>query len=251
MWQDSRTFYVKIESMSVLILILGFLPGFAWLVFYIKEEETHPEPKRLILLVFLAGIAFGFLAVIFESLFANAASAIGIGEFSLAALAVFALIEEVMKFSAAYLMIGKSRITRNPVDLMIYLIVAALGFATLENVGALATFWLTANRTGTASFFVASFAETLSLRFVGATLLHSLTSGIVGYHWALGILRHRVMHYLITGLAIATALHLFFNLLILDYGSIVYALVFLTLLGFFVLNDFEKLRIVNGTRQIK
>jgi len=229
--------------MAALVLALGFLPGFAWLIFYVKEEETHPEPKRLIILAFAAGIVFGLIAVVFEALLANAALGVGIGTFSIAALVVFALIEEAMKFSAAYLAIGKSRIARNPVDLMIYLIIAALGFATLENVGALATFWLNAQTNGTSGAFAASFAEALSLRFVGATLLHSLTSGIVGYHWALGILRHKVAHYLITGLLIATVLHAFFNLLILNYGSITYALVFLTLLGFFVLNDFEKLKI--------
>jgi hypothetical protein len=65
----------------------------------------------------------------------------------------------------------------------------------------------------------------------------------VGYHWALGVLRHKVAPYLMAGLAIATVLHAFFNLLILDYGSVAYALIFLALLGFFVLNDFEKLKI--------
>jgi RsiW-degrading membrane proteinase PrsW (M82 family) len=223
-------------------LILGFLPGFAWLIFYVKEEETHPEPRWLILFAFAAGIAFGLIAVVFEGLVTNAAAGFGISEFSIAALVVFALIEETMKFSAAYLVIGKSRIARDPVDLMIYLIVAALGFATLENVGALTTFLLTAHGAVITSSFVASFAEALSLRFVGATLLHSLTSGIVGYHWALGVLRGKVKRYLTMGLVIAAVLHAFFNLLILNYGSFTYALIFLTLLGFFVLSDFEKLK---------
>jgi RsiW-degrading membrane proteinase PrsW (M82 family) len=227
--------------MVALVLLLGFVPGFAWLIFYIKEEETHPEPKRLILFAFASGIVFGFVAVLLENLFADATRG-DVGVFSIAALVVFALIEETAKFSAAYLAIGKSRIAKNPVDLMIYLIVAALGFATLENIGSLVTFWLAASTTGTTASFAASFAEALSLRFVGATLLHSLTSGIVGYHWALGVLRHKMARYLITGLLIATVLHTFFNLLILNYGSVAYALVFLTLLGFFVLNDFEKLK---------
>ena len=150
--------------------------------------------------------------------------------------------EEVVKFAAAYLAIGKSRIARNPVDLMIYLIVAALGFATLENIGSFVAFWLTTRGTGMAGSTVAGFAEALSLRFVGATLLHSLASGVVGYYWALGMLRHKAARYLIIGIAIAAVLHTFFNLLILNYGNVAYALVFLTLLGFFVLNDFEKLK---------
>jgi RsiW-degrading membrane proteinase PrsW (M82 family) len=229
--------------MMAFFIALGFLPGFAWLVFYVKEEETHPEPKRLIIFAFAAGIAFGLLTVILESLFTTAATGVGIGEFSLGALVVFALVEEAMKFSAAYLAVGRSRIARNPVDIMIYLIVAALGFATLENIGSLASYWLAARGTGTTVSLAAGFAEAISLRFVGATLLHSLTSGIVGYHWALGVLRHKVAPYLMAGLAIATVLHAFFNLLILDYGSVAYALIFLALLGFFVLNDFEKLKI--------
>jgi len=225
--------------MIFLALFLGFLPGFAWLVFYVKEEETHPEPKQLILFAFAAGIVSGLVAVVLENLFQTSAAGVGIGEFSLIALVVFALIEEVMKFFAAYLTIGKSQIARNPVDLMIYLIVAALGFATLENIGALASFWFTTRGTGS---FAAGITLALSLRFVGATLLHSLTSGVVGYHWALGNLRRKATLYLTFGLLIATALHTFFNLLILNYGNVAYALVFLTLLGFFVLNDFEKLR---------
>ncbi len=228
--------------MVALSLILGFLPGFAWLVFYVKEEETHPEPKRLIIFTFAAGMASGVIAIILEGLFQTAVIGIGIGGFSLVALAIFGLIEEVMKFCAAYLTIGKNRLAKNPVDLMIYLIVAALGFATLENICALASFWFAAQQSGAAGSFAASFAEALSLRFVGATLLHSLTSGIVGYHWALGILRHKTAPYLALGIVIAVALHTFFNLLILNYGNVAYAVVFLTLLGFFVLNDFEKLK---------
>lgn len=134
--------------MIALLLILGLLPGFAWLVFYVEEEETHPEPRRLIVLAFAAGIAAGLVAVVLESVLQSAAAGVGIEEFSLVALAAFALIEETVKFGAAYLTIGKSRLARNPVDLMIYLIVAALGFATLENIGALVTFWLGAHAAG-------------------------------------------------------------------------------------------------------
>jgi RsiW-degrading membrane proteinase PrsW (M82 family) len=230
--------------MNFFVLILGVLPGFAWLLFYVKEEETHRESKQLILFAFAAGVTSGLIAVVLEGLLNTAAAGIGIGEFSLAALAAFALIEETAKFAGAYLVIGRSRVTRNPVDIMIYLIVAALGFATLENIGALATFWLNAQGTGMTHSFAASFAEALSLRFVGATLLHSLTSGIVGYYWAMGIARGKIARFVTVGIVIGAVLHTFFNLLILTYGNIVYALVFLTLLGFFVLNDFEKLKTV-------
>jgi RsiW-degrading membrane proteinase PrsW (M82 family) len=221
--------------MLLLVLILGLLPGFGWLVFYLSED-THPEPKRLILLTFMAGIVFALVTVIIEQLFNNAATGIGIQEFSIISLVGLALIEEAMKFAAAYFVIGKSQILKDPIDVMIYIIIAALGFATLENIGAIA------NGSAQGTAIIATLFETASLRFVGATLLHSLTSGIVGYHWALGIARKKIVRGILLGIAIATILHACFNYLILHYGNAMYSLVFLVLVGFFVLNDFEKLR---------
>lgn len=222
--------------MILLALLFGLLPGFAWLMFYLTEDR-HPEPKRLILFTFIAGIAFAFFAVVVEQIFNNATGAAGIPEFSILSLIGLALIEEIMKFAAADFAVGKSPLLKDPVDVMIYMIVAALGFATLENIGAIAN----GGATGTA--IITTIFETISLRFVGATLLHSLTSGIVGYHWALGIARKKVARYLVWGIVIATALHAFFNYLILNYGNVAYSVVFLVVVGFFVLNDFEKLKV--------
>jgi len=221
--------------MTFVLLLLGLLPGFAWLMFYL-EEETHAEPKRLIAFTFMSGIAFAFFTVIVEHWFNNALGSAGVSEFSIVSLLGLALIEEMMKFAAADFAVGKTPIMRDPVDVMIYMIIAALGFATLENIGAIA---------GTASqpTLLAGVFQTISLRFVGATLLHSLTSGIVGYYWALGIARKKTVPYLAGGFLIATLLHAFFNFLILNYGNAGYTVVFLMIVGFFVLNDFEKLKV--------
>jgi len=221
----------------VIALVLGLLPGFAWLVFYLSEDP-HPEPKRLIVLAFFAGAAFGFFAIVLEQMFNRTATGWGIAELSIVSLLALALIEEVMKFGAAYFAVGKSPILNDPVDRMIYMIVAALGFATLENVGAISN--LPAAFSGTA--FISSVFQMDSLRFVGATLLHSLTAGIIGYHWALGIARKKVALNLFIGFAIATVLHAAFNYLILTYGNVSYTVLFLLVVGFFVLNDFEKLK---------
>ena len=220
--------------MLVISLVAGLLPGFAWLVFYMGEE-THPEPKRLIAFVFIVGMAFGFFTVAIENIFSGWAAGIGIQELSLLSLFGLAIIEEAMKFTAAHFAIYRNPEFSEPVDAMIYMIVAALGFATLENIGAIA------GLTPQAALLPAVF-ETMSLRFVGATLLHTLTSGIVGYYWALGIVRGKVARYLAIGIPIAAILHATFNYLILTYGDAVYSVIFLIVVGFFVLNDFEQLK---------
>jgi RsiW-degrading membrane proteinase PrsW (M82 family) len=220
--------------MLIIALVFGLLPGFAWLIFYLGEAD-HPEPKRLIMFTFVVGMAFGFFTVAVENIFSNWATGIGVQELSLLSLFGLAVIEEVMKFAAAHFAINRNPGFTEPVDAMIYMIVAALGFATLENIGAIS------GLTPQAALLPAVF-ETVSLRFVGATLLHTLTSGVVGYYWALGIVKGKVPRYLVVGLAIAAILHTTFNWLILTYGGTVYSVVLLIIVGFFVLNDFEILK---------
>lgn len=216
-------------------LFFGFLPGFAWLIFYLKEEDDHREPNKLVIFTFIAGMAFGFFAVAIENAFSAALADGSIATFSIIALIGFALIEETMKFAAAHFAASKSPAFTRPIDAMIFMIVAALGFATLENIGVLSSIPVN-------SFFVPTLIETISFRFVGATLLHSLTSAIVGYYWALGIVHGKPARWIVGGIAIATVLHACFNYLILHYGNGVYTLVFVAAIGFFVLIDFEKVK---------
>jgi len=220
--------------MIFLVIILALLPGFAWLVFYL-DEDPHPEPKRLVALAFLSGIAVGIFAIVIEHFFNEATAQIGIEEFSIVSLLGFALIEELLKFGAAYFAVSKNPRFTEPIDAMIYAIVAALGFATLENIGTIAN-------VPHQTTFVAAIAQISSLRFVGATLLHSLASGIVGYHWALGIIRGKIVRHLASGFLIAVALHAAFNYLILTYENVAYPVVFLAAVGLFVLVDFEKIK---------
>lgn len=221
-------------KLLVIALVFGLLPGFAWLVFYLGEAP-HPEPKRLIVFTFIVGIAFGFFTVAIENIFNSWATGIGIQELSLISLFGLAAIEEVMKFAAAHFAINRNPGFNEPADAMIYMIVAALGFATLENIGAISGI-------SPQAALIPAVLETISLRFIGATLLHTLTSGIVGYYWALGIVRGKVVRHLAVGLLIAAILHATFNYLILTYGGAIYSVVFLLVIGFFVLNDFEVLK---------
>ena len=221
----------------LLTLIFGLLPGFAWLVFYMGEDP-HPEPKRMIVFTFMVGMAFAFFTVAIETIFNGWAAHMNIEEFSAVSLLALAGIEECMKFAAAHFAVYKSPDFDEPIDAMIYMVVAALGFATLENIGALA------NISSTAAFLPIVF-QTISLRFIGATLLHTLTSAIIGYNWVYGIVHDRVKEYLIAGIIIATILHASFNYLIIHFGDAAYSVVFLILIGFFVLNDFEKLKVKN------
>lgn len=214
-------------------LTIALVPGFAWLIFYL-DENPRPEPKRLVALAFIAGIIAGLLAIAIELPFNKTLAGVGVAEFSVVSLLGLALIEEIIKFGAAYFTVSKDPRFAEPIDAMIYTIVATLGFATLENIGTVA---LMPHQTAIAAAF-----QTVSLRFVGATLLHALASGIVGYYWAKGIVSGKYGRYLAFGFAIAAILHAAFNYFILNYENVAYSVVFLAIIGLFVLVDFEKIK---------
>jgi RsiW-degrading membrane proteinase PrsW (M82 family) len=214
--------------MIYLPIILGLLPSFAWLIFYLKEDE-HPEPKKLILEIFLAGAISTFLVLGVQTAFNNWAVPRGIAQYSLFSFFALAAIEEFFKFGAARIVIGKHlKDFDEPVDAMIYLIVAALGFATVENIAAVS------NSQGLAF-------ETTTLRFIGATLLHTLSSGLLGYYWARSLIQRKIQ-ILFTGFALATLLHTIFNYLIIKFEPVIIPTVFLIVFAVFVLYDFEKLK---------
>lgn len=230
--------------MNLLTIILGFLPGFTWLLFYLKED-SHPEPKKIVAMVFLAG-AISAIAALGIELFANCAISYnfnGCGskiaeEVRLTPLLVliFAAIEEMAKFGAVYFTVARTKYFAEPVDVMVYMAVAALGFATVENLAAFL------QSTQATQFFSNDFFETITFRFVGTTLLHALTASVLGYFWAMGIRSFKSGKFIVYGLIFAAILHTIFNYLILIYSNLLYAIVFVTIVGFFTFSDFDKLK---------
>jgi len=108
------------------------------------------------------------------------------------------------------------------------MVAASLGFATVENVATVLR--------------ATSAPELLTLRFIGATLLHALASGIVGYYWSRGIVLKRVRAFVVYGILIASVFHTIFNYLMVAWGPSLRVTGLLILLAFAVLRDFEELK---------
>jgi RsiW-degrading membrane proteinase PrsW (M82 family) len=218
--------------MPYFFVLLGLLPSFAWLWFFLKED-VHPEPKKMIAKTFFAGALAAVFAVAFQFLFLNIFKTFRLGESSPVSFLTFSAIEEIFKFLAAYLLVRKSRFFDEPIDAMIYTIAAALGFAALENVAVASS--------------ITNFSEvvtTLTLRFVGATLLHALSSGVVGYYWAKGIIGNNIKILIFKGIVFASLLHMIFNYLIIISKEqlLIYPTIFLIIIALFVFWDFEKVK---------
>lgn len=119
-----------------------------------------------------------------------------------------ALVEEFVKFLVVKFVVLHDPEFDEPLDAMIYMISAGLGFAAVENI--LFLFQAIPNGTDTA-------IKIWLLRFVGATVLHAVASATVGYFLALSWFYNRHSGKLITaGIALATILHLIFNVTLLS-----------------------------------
>lgn len=146
-----------------------------------------------------------------------------------------AFIEEIFKFGAVYLTVRKKTDFDEPIDAMIYLVIAALGFAAVENIAAaMGTLKETAS--------LSDVFRATTLRFIGATLLHSLVSATVGYYWAVGMLKNKIFSFIVIGLVVATFFHAIFNYLILNFEPEFYPTLFLTAVALLIFVDFEKLK---------
>lgn len=185
----------------------GLLPSLVWLYFLLKEDATHPEPRALIALTFVAGMAAVPLVLPFEHYAKEHLD----GTFSV--LTAWALIEEVLKYAMAAALILWRRTVDEAPDYVIYMITAALGFASAENMLFLVTPLAGGNMLG--SFL------TGDVRFLGSTLLHVVASAAIGFALAFSARRGpggRAAAAAL-GLILAVALHTAFNLLIMSEGA--------------------------------
>jgi len=212
-----------------LSVIIGIVPALIWFFFFLQEDSRRPEPKGLIVSTFILGGLATFIVLQLQFLFRHFAESLGIKEYSPFSIFWLAGIEEVMKFLVVLFWISRRQEFDEPVDAMIYMIITALGFATVENI---------ASTSRSLNGF-----ELVTLRFIGANLLHSLSSGLVGFYWGDALLQKKsVGQSIIIGLFLATLLHGVFNGLVLAFGPALYVTIFLVFVGFFILNDFEKLK---------
>jgi len=197
------------DPLTILYALLGgVLPALIWLAFWLREDYKNPEPRGLILKTFLLGMG----AVIIVLPFQKAVDTF-IPGMTLIAIFLWVLLEESFKLAAAYLGGLKSAEDNEPIDTIIYMVTAALGFVALEN-----TLFIFGPLIGKD---VLGSIITGNLRFVGASLLHVVSSGIIGVSLAFSFYKSKRIHITLGTLALALAVvfHAGFNLAIIHMGK--------------------------------
>jgi len=207
---------VKQMNMSYsLLIIFALLPGIVWLLFFLRKD-AHPESNRMILKIFFYGMLVTLPTLFIQLGFFQETAKLPFSPFLISLLNTFigvALVEELLKYLVVRDKVLKSSELDEPIDIMLYMIIAALGFATLENL----LIFLSPQvfPLGLEEAFILA-----GLRFIFATFLHALCSGILGYFLALSFYetKKRTL-FLALGIFLATALHGIYNFSIMMIGG--------------------------------
>lgn len=210
----------------------GLLPSLLWLYFLLREDATHPEPKRFIAIAFVAGMLAVPLALFAEQ-WSKARLVDGPS-----VIVAWALIEELLKYIMAAVFILWRRVVDEAPDYVIYMLTVALGFAAAENM----LFVLSPILDGQ----LVKGVFTGNVRFLGSTLLHVVASSAIGFSMAFSARKGHFIRLIAAaiGLILAIALHAAFNTLIISEGAtttlIAFFLVWMVVVIFFA--TFEVLK---------
>ena len=181
----------------------GIVPSLLWLWFWVKRESNKPEPKSVLLMIFIMGM-IAIVCVLPIQKFIQAH--IDSHQWQLV---LWAGAEEIIKYLAVLIVLYRTKYIDEPIEWPIYMITVALGFAALENT----LFLIKPLSLGAAPVSLL----TGQLRFLGSTLLHAVASGIIGISLGISLNLGKFLKYiyLLTGLTIAVALHSIFNFYII------------------------------------
>lgn len=183
----------------------GIIPCLFWLVFWLREAHETPEPPRIILACFIGGMLSTIIVFPFQWLvtlfFENG---------SIPSITLWAFTEEIVKFGVCWFIALRTRFEVRPIDAVIYMVTVALGFAALENTLYLISPLLEGD--------ALTSLLTGNMRFIGATLLHTLSSAVIGVFIAFAFYKkpHLKEEYMLIGLIAAGVLHTLFNFFIIN-----------------------------------
>ncbi|OGI46196.1 hypothetical protein A2121_02310 [Candidatus Nomurabacteria bacterium GWB1_40_6] len=219
-------------KLLVIAFLGGLIPSLLWLWFWLREDDKHPEPKSMLSIVFIMGMLAVIVVLPIQKFIQTHIAS------SQLELILWASAEEILKYLAALAVLYKTNTADEPIDWPIYLVTAALGFAALENTLFLIKMYPISGTT------VALL--TGQLRFMGSTLLHTISSGIIGIAIGLSFFMKewKKEWFLLVGFIVAITLHSAFNFFIIsgNGSNVLRILAFLWVVTIIVMLLFEKVR---------
>ena len=190
-------------TLTVVGIVLALVPAAIWLAFFYRRDRLEPEPKGMVLGVFVLGalVAAAIGIPLVGDVF-DVDSWIGQSFVTqlLGGILVIGFTQEFLKYATVRFSVYQSREFDEWTDGILYATAAGLGFATMLNI----------------DFIVSSGGADLGLGAVGVALTalaHASIAGVTGYFLGRDRLEVRPIWWVPLGVAIAAVLNgIFFYL---------------------------------------
>lgn len=177
-------------------MLLSLPPVLFWGYFFYRKDRKEPEPLGLLVKSFWYGMFAAFFVILLQLglnasqdfNFTRSLSSIFRNEYVMyiVLFSVLGFIEEYAKETAFVKLVHESKIVFHQIiDGIEYAVMAALGFAFVENVA----YFFIEFRSGIPAI---SLLTVFLFRSVGTVLAHAVFSGIFGYFYAVGLHQARV-----------------------------------------------------------
>lgn len=240
----------------ILYISFGILPSLIWLSYYLAKD-LHPEPRRMVLKVFFLGAIATLPVILIQIGLYDLLLQIQLQIYAPLILniikwfVIIAFTEELFKYVVVRLAVYNNKVLDEPLDVMLYMVVAALGFAAAENI-----LYLFSPLHDSLSFnqILATTAVVSFIRFVGATFLHTLCSALVGYLLVKSLSDpSKRLRLTFIGILLATLLHGLYDFSIISLDgvlSLLIPLTIITVLAVFMVYDFDEVKKLKGICKI-
>jgi RsiW-degrading membrane proteinase PrsW (M82 family) len=184
-------------GLLVLGLFLALIPAIVWIAFFLQQDRSEPEPKRLIARTFAFGaLAAGAAAIPFASYVTSQSIAYYSNPIIRLILTILSisLMQEVLKVAMVrYVVLGTSEFDRHP-DGIVYGLASGIGFATVMTVAYIL-------QTGG----VVPLAG--AIRAVDNALVHGALGAVSGYYLGRVKIDGKNLLWMMTGLTIVTVVN--------------------------------------------
>ncbi|MBD3244603.1 MAG: PrsW family intramembrane metalloprotease [Candidatus Moranbacteria bacterium] len=208
---------------GLFFLITAVFPVIFWILFFSYQDRKEPEPKKMVVKVFLWGIIVAFLAITFKKITAilifeetlsftkkylfYSLKDLSLNKSTVTILFLSAMGEEILKFFVLFKIIFNKKVFNQIIDGVVYGTTLALGFSFVENSLYFFEFF---QKLDQASFFLLAF-----LRGIVSVLIHVCATGIIGFYLGkFKFKRKNKLYFLLIGLLGGILIHGIFNILL-------------------------------------
>ena len=230
-----------------MIILIAVLPAVGMMIFIYLQDNHEKEPIGLLLKIFGLGILSAIPAIFLEWLAEKILGLIfgGVGQIAFYALSAFfgvAIIEEFVKFLAAYLVTWRNKHFNYKFDGIVYCLFGSMGFAAIENV-----MYLLMGSEGTVKGVLSIGIQ----RGLLAIPAHAMCAIFMGYYYGNAKYlksygdRRGCRISLLTGFLIASSLHGFYDFCLFT-GRVFFFIIFVVFVV--VADTFTIIRIVQARK---